>query len=959
MLKIRSKVLITIVAVVATIMMISLSSGLFFIQGSMKKTLESDMTMFASIASKLASSRLESLKNESLATASRLPNLELEPDLPPGWTSLLLEQEGRRRGYLSIALFDAQHQLTASYGEELPGRSYADNEYARRAYRGETVVASTETTHAGHLIIRVYAPANGQLLISTLPGLIMSDLLSEFRILSSGNIFVLDKEGVFVANMRPQTVMERYDIFEFNKFAQSHNLYVDHDRLFERMLRGESGIGHYIFDGDPRICAFMPIPNSDGWSLGVSAAMADTPQVQTQHLLLIASLIITIIGGVVAYLASGAIARPFEIIDAQNTSLHELKQEAENASEAKSHFLANTSHEMRTPLNAIIGLTELMLDDANDITLPGEVVENLDKIYTSGVTLLSIVNDILDIAKIESGKLELIPVEYDVPSMINDTRGLNVLRLTDKPVEFNLIVDENMPSKLYGDELRVKQIFNNLLSNACKYTHKGTIEWSLTCEREGNTIWLVSSIKDSGIGIRKEDIAKLFSDFAQVDTRSNRAIEGTGLGLAITLRMLKKMDGTVTVDSVYGEGSTFTVRLRQGFVSDATLGHDMVQNLMRQRYTTSKRAHNTKFTRIPMPYARVLVVDDVQTNLDVAKGIMKPYGMQVDCVTNGSEAIRLVRAAAVKYDAIFMDHMMPGMDGIETTRVIREEIGTNYAETVPIIALTANAIVGNEKLFLEHGFQAFLTKPVDLMRMDAALRRWVRKPALEQQTSASGATENTPAPAATAPLTPAPTASPVPDAAPSPQINGLNWQAGLDRFGDKETWLTILHSYASNTVHLLEQVRDPNADNLADYAIRVHGIKGASYGIEAHAVGSLAEALEHAAETGDLAFVLEHNPGFIEQLNTLLKDLATLTQETDAANAPETRETREAPDPALLHQMKDAAENYLIEAMEETMNQLEAYQYLNQGDLITWLRSQTDQMEFSTIVARLEQHSEQ
>jgi CheY-like chemotaxis protein len=257
--------------------------------------------------------------------------------------------------------------------------------------------------------------------------------------------------------------------------------------------------------------------------------------------------------------------------------------------------------------------------------------------------------------------------------------------------------------------------------------------WSIATERDGDDVWLVSTITDSGIGIRPEDIDKLFMDYNQVNVKDNRAIEGTGLGLAITKNLVQLMDGTVGVESTYGTGSTFHVRLRQGFVGDTSIGSEVAKNLKKFKYFDEKHIRSQEFIRIRLPYARVLIVDDVPVNLDVARGMMQPYQMQIDCVTSGEEAIDLVRSAEVRYSAIFMDHMMPGMDGIEATRIIREEIGTDYAKSVPIIALTANAIAGNEEIFLSKGFQAFLSKPIDIQRMDQVIRKWVRDRDLEKQ----------------------------------------------------------------------------------------------------------------------------------------------------------------------------------------------------------------------------------
>ena len=399
-----------------------------------------------------------------------------------------------------------------------------------------------------------------------------------------------------------------------------------------------------------------------------------------------------------------------------------MEEEVRQASEAKSHFIANMSHEMRTPMNVVVGLTDLMLDE-ND---PVNIKENLRKINTAGNTLLGLINDILDISKIEAGKLELTPVRYDVPSLLNDIITLNIIRIEDKPVTFHLDISDELPITLYGDDLRVKQIANNLLSNAFKYTRQGKVTLGFSSSREDeNNVWVSMYVRDTGIGIRQEDIKKLFSEYNQVDTRANRRVEGTGLGLSITKRLVELMDGEISVESEYGVGTTFSLRILQQFVTDKAIGPKTTESLRSFRYADSKKRVFEKLLRPDLSYARVLIVDDMQANLDVAAGILRKYKMKVDCVLNGHDAIDRIAVGEPVYDAVFMDHMMPGIDGIEATKRIRQ-LGTKYAQTVPIIALTANAIAGNEQIFLDNGFQAFLTKPIIMINLDSIVNQWVR-----------------------------------------------------------------------------------------------------------------------------------------------------------------------------------------------------------------------------------------
>jgi PAS domain S-box-containing protein len=414
--------------------------------------------------------------------------------------------------------------------------------------------------------------------------------------------------------------------------------------------------------------------------------------------------------------------------EAKKASAEAMKAyaEAESATEAKSRFIANMSHEMRTPMNVIVGLTGLMLEEENT---PDNTKETLKKINTAGTTLMGLINDVLDISKVESGKVELIPVQYGVPSLLNDIITLNIIHVEEKPITLKLDIDENLPLVLFGDDIRIKQILNNLLSNAFKYTKKGSVTLSANCSHDSDGVWMSFCVSDTGIGIQKKDMSKLFSDYNQVDTSAHRGIQGTGLGLSITKKFVELMDGEISVESEYGKGTIFRVRIRQGFVTDQTIGKETAENLRAFRYK-DKKQDQEKLARADLSYAKVLVVDDLPANLDVASGMLRKYKMQVDCVTSGQESVDLIAAGKPVYDAIFMDHMMPGMDGMEATAAIRA-LGTEYAHNIPVIALTANVVAGNEQMFLNNGFTAYLPKPFNVMSLDFIIQRWVRDKARE------------------------------------------------------------------------------------------------------------------------------------------------------------------------------------------------------------------------------------
>ncbi|MDR3231216.1 MAG: response regulator [Synergistaceae bacterium] len=930
MLSVRTKVVLIIISIVAAITLSSAAVGLFFIQRHSVATIEKDMSVIRDMANIMISNEIRSLKAILKEAASQVEYMG--DDLMP---NLLQSMIRKNDFFLALTHLDRDGKVISS-GQCEPSPDFFKSKYVRRAFQGDSIISTTETTATGELVLRICVPASDHILIATISGMLFADLLSQFKIWQTGGIFILDEEGTIVANSNKDPVRERINTIEM---ARNDPSYESSAAFHATMIGGAIGADEYKYLGVERVCAYTPIAGSDaGWSLGVSSPISESPIMQVQKGLLLAAAVCLGLGGLAALLAGKSIARPFEQMGAQNIRLAELKNIAESASSAKSTFLANMSHEMRTPLNAIIGLSELALcfDD-----IRGEALDYLRKINNSGKTLLGIINDILDISKIESGKFELVPVEYETPSLINDTLTLNLMRIGEKTIQFRLRLDETLPGKLFGDELRVRQVFNNLLSNAFKYTKEGTVDWSVSCERDGDGVWLTSAVKDSGIGIRQEDIEKLFSEYNQVDVKSNRKIEGTGLGLSITKKMVEMMGGSISVESEYGRGSTFTVRFRQKFVSDATIGKEIAENLRNFRFSDCRENRNAKLVRLQLPYAKVLVVDDVATNLDVAKGMMKPYGMQIDCVSSGPQAIELIGKAEVKYDAIFMDHMMPGMDGIEATQIIRG-LGSEFAQNVPIIALTADAVIGSEEKFLKNGFQAFLSKPIDVMRLDQAIRQWVRNkeaeneprlsegtPELFEETASAGASHTV----------------------GQWRIDGVDLAKALTRLGDdEELLLNVLKSYAVNTKPLLDRIRLCEKERLAEYAIIVHGIKGSSYNICAEPVGNKAQDLEHAAKREDFAFVQSNNDAFIELAEKLIEGLSAMLEKTAALTS---KPKKSEPDVELLAHLREACANYEMSMVDEIMDNLESYDYEVGGELVAWLREQVNQVEFCQIEERL------
>ncbi len=387
----------------------------------------------------------------------------------------------------------------------------------------------------------------------------------------------------------------------------------------------------------------------------------------------------------------------------------ELEKDAANASnKAKSDFLANMSHEIRTPMNAIIGMDEMILR-----AHPSDQIKRYAlNIQSAGKTLLSIINGILDFSKIESGKMDLLPVEYSFASVMNDVVNMTVKKAEDKGLEYKMSVLEDIPSVLYGDEIRIRQIMLNLINNAIKYTHEGSVSVDISYDMSSQMLRVL--VKDTGIGIKEEDLGKLFGSFERLEEDKNRNIEGTGLGLNIAMRLVRMMDGDIKVESTYGEGTTFTAEMKQIVVDDTPVG-DLAQNISRLQADTSE--YRVTFTA---PSARVLIVDDNEMNLEVIGSLLEDTRIKVTTAGSGRECINQLKER--RYDVVLLDQMMPGMSGIQTLTEIKNE---HLADGTPVIALTADAIVGARDNYIKEGFSDYLSKPVMYEDLEAILLKYL------------------------------------------------------------------------------------------------------------------------------------------------------------------------------------------------------------------------------------------
>jgi CheY-like chemotaxis protein len=672
---------------------------------------------------------------------------------------------------------------------------------------------------------------------------------------------------------------------------------------------------------------------------------------------------------------------------------------ADENSLSKSTFLAKMSHEIRTPMNAILGMSELILREKLNTTTRNYA----DSIRQAGSNLLAIINDILDFSKIESGKMDIINAEYQFSSIINDVIAIIRMRLNEKPIRFIAKIDGSLPAVLIGDEIRVRQVLLNLLTNAVKYTNEGSITFSVNRRNgpeeavkvhhngEKQRLLLAFEVADTGIGIKKEDIEKLFGDFTQFDQKQNRGIEGTGLGLVISRNLCLLMGGDITVKSEYGRGSVFTALIPQLIQSDTpvalvehpetkaalvyderplyaeslvytieTLGVDCIRahtrddvidglkdrqfiftsparldevreilrnrnqsgdagaelsafapptlillmedgqtgkpdiqsvftplqpvpvaNILNgQKSDTGYHGHENLGVRFTAPNARILIVDDIETNLNVAEGLLSPYKMTVDRAAEGLEAVRLVQEN--QYDLVLMDHMMPGMDGIEATAAIRaweDKSAPEFSKEVPqasgpktrlpVIALTANAISGMKEMFLENGFSDYLSKPIEITKLDDMMARWI--PAEKRIKAGAEIKRETFS------------------GESSLKIPGVDVKRGINMTGGTEAgYRKVLTQFYKDAVERLDGFKDffagepesrDSGENIAAFTTQVHALKSAAGTIGAAEVSKEAAVLEAAGKSGDVETIRKGMGEFREHLSRLIEGIARVLKE--------------------------------------------------------------------------------
>lgn len=527
----------------------------------------------------------------------------------------------------------------------------------------------------------------------------------------------------------------------------------------------------------------------------------------------------------------------------ESEELKEAKNIAESANKAKSSFLANMSHEIRTPINAVIGMNEMILRESRDENITGYA----QNVKSASNSLLAIINDILDFSKIESGKMEIIVEEYHLSSVLNDVVNMVQLRSKQKGLGLDIQIDNTLPDKLYGDSLRIRQIIVNILNNAVKYTEKGTVTFSVSGKNiSDKNMVLKIDVKDTGIGIKNEDLPRLFKGFERLDLRENRDIEGTGLGLAITSSLVHQMHGIIKVDSIYGSGSLFTVEIPQGVCDIEPIGD------FKEKYKKFIKAQEKYKESFIAPDAKILLVDDNTMNHVVVKNLLKQTEVNIKSVRSGKECIECAREE--RFDIILLDHMMPGMNGIETLHFLNS-MEDNQCKGIPVIAMTANAISGAREMYLEAGFSDYISKPVNSKELETMLQKYLPPEKVKEGISnkkekiISRSTKD------------------VKDKDNGIDKECLDVKLGMEYSTDKvEIYKEILNVFIQ-----IKKQKQPELEmffeqeDWKNYTIAIHALKSSSLNIGAKKLSDISAGLEKAGHNGNIDYIKKHHADMVHQ----------------------------------------------------------------------------------------------
>lgn len=626
--------------------------------------------------------------------------------------------------------------------------------------------------------------------------------------------------------------------------------------------------------------------------------------------------------------------------------LKEQRRIADSANEAKSRFLSNMSHEIRTPINAVLGMNEMIMRT----TAENKTMEYAANIRVSGKALLSIINDILDLSKIESGKMELTPVDYDMASLINDMGNMIRKRAEDKGLSLIVHVDPRLPARLHGDDIRIRQCVINLLTNAVKYTNEGSVTLTISCEKaSGQSAEILYSVSDTGIGIKEEDMGKLFENFERIEEERNRSIEGTGLGMSITTQLLSMMGTSLDVKSEYGKGSVFSFKVTQKIVDNTQIG-DFEKRLGEE--IPEAGSHHELFTA---PGARLLVVDDTDMNLVVIRGLLEETFCAVDTADSGAKALKILEEN--EYDALFIDHRMPKMDGLELLSRIKENKENPNSEK-PCVALTANAISGIREMYLEAGFDDYLSKPVDPVKLENMLIGMLP----EKKVHLYGTEENAKDREMYGEKTDR-RESPANDEVLSAlsDILGLNLKTALQNCGSIEVFKSAYVRFKNAIPEKTQKIRGfLELGDVENYTILVHSLKSSAALVGAMKLSEEAALLEKAGNEKDTEYIRNNTERVMALYGSYVKGTVESEEESapvsdeDAMDEESFSEAMEAiAEFAEAFDMKSASDvldsiekEPLTKAMKEKVNSIR--RLLRQADrdgLITLIRVKNRQDE--------------
>ena len=690
--------------------------------------------------------------------------------------------------------------------------------------------------------VQVLDPDTGKLRTGLLMRVVPISRLEQKLVFLKGEyenveISIVDQDGDYIIRGKS---LKNSNFLEYFR-SYNHVSIEEYERIKNEIIGGVGSMNIKNSKGEDCRISYAPFDSLKVWYLLAYIPMNDLVESRVVDWLLLG----TVSVGLIFLLIFN-----FIILMIYNRKLSEAAEHANQANEAKSYFLSTMSHDIRTPMNAILGLNEMVLRDSRD----EKILDYSEKIRTAGNTLLGLINDILDFSKIEAGKMDIINVDYSFVSMMNDLVNMVQKKTEDKGLVFNLDIDSGIPSTLNGDEIRIKQVITNILTNAVKYTREGSVTFSVKYEKipdKTDTVILKISVADTGIGIKSEDINRMFKAFERVEEKRNRNIEGTGLGITIAQSFLVKMGSYLQVESVYGEGSVFYFNLEQKVVNWDPIGdyEDTFRLSMKERKT-----YREKFTA---PLAKVLVVDDAPVNLTVFSGLLSRTKIQIDTAEGGDEAIRMYRKK--QYDVIFLDHMMPDKDGIEVLEEMRGLKETPNDKT-PIICLTANAISGMSEMYIKAGFDDYMTKPIDPERLEGMLLQYLPKEKIAPASDEYPDDENV-----------------IPDFVR--RINAIDVGAGLKHCGNSKSYMLTLKRYLDTSVENADNIESLFAvGDIKNTTIKVHALKSTSRIIGAMKLGDFAAKLEKAGDAGDTKMLEEELPKLIAQYRKLAEELEPLNQ---------------------------------------------------------------------------------